>query len=147
MTPDNRRLLRDWLKAEEHKGPRLPTLLEELGKKRPDLSPLARYLTIKETEERAYAAVLERARWFRSFSWKMVGALLAFGVAGMVFFLFWRGEQAFLASIFFFAGGASYYLLVQAMATRRSQRDQKALAKIREHCRRDLEALREELGP
>jgi hypothetical protein len=147
MTPDNRRLLLDWLEAEERQGRPLSTLLQELREKRPELALLARYLAAKETEERAQVAVLERARWFRSFSWRMVVALFAFGVAGMVFFLFWRGEQAFLGSIFFFAGGASYYLLVQAMATRRSQRDQKALAEIRRRCQEDLHRLRRELGP
>lgn len=146
MNPDDRRLLLDWLKAEEQEGYRLSTLLAELSEKRHDLTPLVRYLAIKETEERALAAVKERERWFRSFSWRLVGALFAFGAAGMLLFVFWGGEEAFLASLFFFAGGASFYLLVQAMATWRSRGDQKALGEIRERCRRDLEALRQELG-
>ena len=70
-------------------------------------------------------AVLDRERWFRSFSWKMITALFMFGVLGMMFFILWGGDQAFLASIFFIAGGASFYLLVQAMASWRSRHDQK----------------------
>jgi hypothetical protein len=68
-----------------------------------------------------------------------------FGVLGMMFFILWGGDQAFLASIFFIAGGASFYLLVQAMASWRSRHDQKALTEIRERCQGELAALRKEI--
>ncbi len=145
MNPDDRRLLLDWLAAEEGGARRLPDLLTELAERRKDLAPLARILALKETEDRARMAVLDRERWFRSFSWKMITALFMFGVLGMMFFILWGGDQAFLASIFFIAGGASFYLLVQAMASWRSRHDQKALTEIRERCRGELAALRKEI--
>lgn len=146
MNADNRRLLLDWLEAEEHHARPLLELLTELADKRQELASLARFLAIKQSEESARRAVLERERWFRSFSWRMVVALFAFGVAGMLAFVLWGGEQAFLSSIFFFAGGASFYLLVQAMATVRSRRDRRTLAEIQERSRRERAALRKELG-
>jgi hypothetical protein len=145
MNFEIRGLILRWLQEEEGQEPRLSTLLNRLGKERKDLAPLARYLEIKEREETARRAVLDREHWFRSFSWRLVGALFAFGVLGLVLFLFWGGEEAFLASILFFAGGASFYLVVQAMASWRSHKDQRALARIRERCQIELEALRQEL--
>ncbi|MEE9234955.1 MAG: hypothetical protein V3U28_05930 [Candidatus Acidoferrales bacterium] len=145
MNPDNRRLLLDWLKAEKGEAGRLAALLAELGERHPDLAPLAHYLTIKEREERALQALQERERWYRSFSWRLVRVLFAFGAASLLLFVLWGGEPAFLASIFFLAGGAGFYLLVQAMATLGSHRDHKALAEIQERCRGELNALRKEL--
>ena len=147
MNPETRRLLLRWLKKEEHEDSHLSALLAELGEKQREVAPLARYLAIKEREEKARRAVLDRARWFRSFSWRLIGALFTFGILGLALFLLWGGEEAFLASILFFAGGASFYLVVQSMATWRSRKDEKALAWIRERCRRELEALHQEIGP
>ncbi len=145
MRPESRRLLQSWLKQEEPSSRSLAELLPELEKDSADVAPLARFLAIKEREERARMALLLRAQWYRSFSWKMVGALFVFGGAALV--VFWAGwkELAFPAAIFFFAGAAAYYLLIQAMATRRSQRDEKALREIQERCRRELAALRDTL--
>ena len=143
---ESRRLLLDWLKSEEPEGRRLAQRLAELAAKGGEFAPLARYLVIKEKEEKALLALLERERWHRTFSWRMVTALFAFGGAALVGFVAWGGEPAFRAAIFFFFGGTSYYLLAQAMATWSSQRDRRALAKIREQCRAELEELRRELG-
>lgn len=147
MTSDSRKLLRDWVQAEEPDGQRLAVLLDELAGKPGDLGGLARYLAIKEREDKAQQAVLDRERWFRAFSWRLVGALFAFGILGLALFLALGGEEAFLASIFFFAGGASFYLVAQAMTTWSGRKDRKALAAIRARCRSELEALRQELGP
>lgn len=147
MNPETRRLLLRWLQKEEHEDCRLSALLVELTEKQGEVALLGRYLAIKEREEKARQAVLDRERWFRSFSWRLIGALFAFGILGLTLFLLWGGEEAFLASILFFAGGASFYLVVQSMATWRSRKDEKALARIRERCRRELEALRQEIGP
>jgi predicted lysophospholipase L1 biosynthesis ABC-type transport system permease subunit len=146
MTPEQRRLLLDWLAAEEREGRRLSELLAELEQKHAELAPLARFLAIKETEETARRTVLQREQWFRSFSWRLVGALFTFGVLGLLLFLAWGGEEAFLASILFFAGGASFYLVVQAMASWSSYKDRKALAQVRERYRQELEELRRQLG-
>lgn len=143
---EGRRLLLDWLKSEEPEGRRLAALLAELAEKGGDAAPLARYLAIKDKEEKAMLALLERERWHRSFSWRMVTALFAFGVVAFMGFVAWGGEPAFLAAIFFVAGGTTYYLLAQAMATWSSRRDRQALAGIRERCRKELEELRRELG-
>jgi len=143
---ESRRLLLDWLKSEEPEGRRLAALLTELAEKGGDAAPLARYLAIKEKEEKAMLALLERERWHRSFSWRMVTALFAFGVAGLVVFTAWGGEPAFRAALFFFAGGTTYYLLAQAMATWSGRRDRQALASIQERCQQELEELRRELG-
>lgn len=143
---ESRRLLLDWLKSEEPEGRRLAALLAELVEKGGDAAPLARFLAIKDKEEKALLALLERERWHRSFSWRMVTALFAFGVAGLAVFVAWGGEPAFLAAIFFFAGGTTFYLLAQAMATWSGRRDRRALASIRERCRQELEELRRELG-
>ncbi len=145
MNPEDRRLLLAWLTPGETERPPLARLLDELAEKRVPLAPLARYLAIKQREETALAVLAERERWFRYFSWRMVGALFAFGVAGLAFFVAWGGEQAFLGAIFFLAGGASFYLITQAMATWRARQDQKARARIRQRCDQELEALRAEL--
>ena len=143
---ESRRLLLEWLKAEEPEGRRLAALLAELAEKGAEVAPLARYLAIKEKEEKALLALLERERWHRSFSWRMVTALFAFGGVALVGFVAWGGEPAFQAALFFFAGGTTYYLLAQAMATWSSRRDRQALASIQERCRQELEELRRELG-
>jgi len=143
---ESRRLLLDWLKSEEPEGRRLAALLAELVKKGGDLAPVGRYLAIKDKEEKAMLALLERERWHRSFSWRMVTALFAFGVLAFLGFVAWGGEPAFLSSIFFFAGGTTYYLLAQAMATWSSRRDRLALAGIQERCRGELEELRRDVG-
>lgn len=146
MNPDLRRLLRSWLEAEEEDPRRLSALLEELAAKRPELAPLARLLALKEAEEKALLTLRERERWFRSFSWRMIGALFTFGIVGLLVFVWWGGEEAFLASIFFLAGGASFYMVLQAMATYRSHRDQEAMAEIQQRYRCEREALRKEWG-
>ena len=143
---ESRRLLLDWLKSEEPEGRRLAALLAELAEKGGDAAPLARYLAIKEKEEKALLALLGRERWHRSFSWRMVTALFAFGVAALVVFTALGGEPAFRAALFFFAGGTAYYLLAQAMAIWSGRRDQQALASIQDRCRQELEELRRELG-
>lgn len=145
MTPDNRRLLLGWLKDEQTESRRLAEFLAELAD-HPELSALARFLAVKESEERARQAVLDREQWFRSFSWRMVVALFAFGILGLALFALWGGQAAFLASIFFIAGGASFYLVAQTMAIYRSHSDRKALEEIRARCRRELEDLRKELS-
>lgn len=143
---ERRRLLLDWLQSEEREGVRLAQRLAELAAKGDDVAPLARYLTIKDKEEKALLALAERERWHRTFSWRMVTALFAFGGVSLVGFVAWGGEAAFRAALFFFFGGTSYYLLAQAMATWSSQRDRRAMAKIREQCRAELKELRRELG-
>lgn len=143
---ESRRLLLEWLKFEGPEGRRLAELLAELAEKGGDAAPLARFLAIKDKEEKALLALLERERWHRSFSWRMVTALFAFGLVALVVFVAWGGEPAFLSAIFFFAGGTTYYLLAQAMAVWSGRRDQRALARIRERCRQELEELRRELG-
>lgn len=146
MNPELRWLLRRWLETEEEDPQQLSALLEELGTKHPQLAPLARLLALKEAEEKALLALRERERWFRSFSWRMIGALFTFGIVGLLVFVWWGGEEAFLASIFFLAGGASFYLVLQAMATYHSHREQKARAEIQQRYRREREALRTEWG-
>ncbi|MGH9805146.1 MAG: hypothetical protein ACRD4D_08225 [Candidatus Acidiferrales bacterium] len=143
---ESRRLLLDWLKSEEPEGRRLAALLAELAERGGDIAPLARYLAIKEKEEKALLALAERERWHRSFSWRMVTALFTFGIVSLVVFVTWGGEPAFLAAIFFFAGGTTYYLLAQAMASWSGRRDRGALASIRDRCRKELEELRREVG-
>lgn len=143
---EGRRLLRDWLQSEGPEGERLAKRLAELAERGGDWAPLARYLAAKEKEEKALLAFGERERWHRTFSWRMVTALFAFGGAALVGFGAWGGQAAFRAAIFFVFGGTSYYLLAQAMATWSSRRDRRALEKIREECRAELEALRRELG-
>jgi hypothetical protein len=143
---ETRRLLLDWLKSEGPEGRRLAVLLAELAEKGGDAAPLARFLAIKDNEEKALLALLERERWHRSFSWRMVTALFAFGAAAFAGFVAWGGEPAFMAAIFFFAGGTTYYLLAQAMATWSGRRDRRALAKVRERCCEELEELQRELG-
>jgi hypothetical protein len=145
MNPDIRKLLLEWLKREGSEGRRLPVLLAELKEKSAELAPLARYLAAKEAEERALRAELDREAWFRSFSVKLISSLFLFGFLALAGFYLWGGEAAFRAAIFFFAGAASYYLVAQAMATWRSQRDQKKLRAIQEKCRKELEELRREL--
>ncbi len=145
MQAENRRLLLEWLKQEEREGKRLPALLAELQEKRIELAPLARYLAIKEGEERALRAELEREAWFRSFSLRLVTSLFVFGFLGLAVFALIGGERAFRTAIFFVAGAASYYLVAQALATWRGQRDQKKLRAIRERCQKELEELRREV--
>ena len=145
MDAENRRLLLDWLKAEEGEGRRLPALLAELREKRVEWAPLARYLTIKEAEERALRAELEREGWFRSFSLRLVTSLFVFGFLALGVFALIGGEGAFRAAIFFLAGAASYYLVAQALATWRGQRDRKKLQAIQERSRKELEDLRREV--
>ncbi|MCI0403880.1 MAG: hypothetical protein L0212_10205 [Acidobacteria bacterium] len=145
MRPDIRRLVLDWLKEEGREGRRLPVLLKELGEKRGELAPLARYLASKEAEERALRAELDREAWFRSFSVKLISSLFIFGFLALAAFATWGGEGAFQAALFFFAGAASYYLVAQALATWRSHRDQKKLRAIQERCRQELDELRKEL--
>ncbi len=145
MDAGSRRLLLEWLKEEEREGRRLPALLAELQEKRIELAPLARYLAIKEAEERALRAELEREAWFRSFSLRLVTSLFVFGFLALAAFALAGGEGAFRAAIFFMAGAASYYLVAQALATWRGQRDQKKLRAIRERCQKELEELRREV--
>lgn len=145
MHPDNRKLLREWLREEEREGRRLPALLAELREKRIELAPLARYLAIKEAEERALRAELEREAWFRSFSLRLVTSLFVFGFLALAVFALLGGDGAFRGAIFFIAGAASYYLVAQALATWRGQRDQKKLQAIRERCQKELQELREEV--
>ncbi|MFQ5696115.1 MAG: hypothetical protein ACE5HB_09015 [Terriglobia bacterium] len=145
MKPQTLPLLRRWLE-EEGEGRRLSALLNELQEKHRELAPLARYLALREQQERASQAVLDRERWFRGFSWRLIQVLFVFGVMSLGIFLLWGGEEAFLGALFFVAGGATFYLVAQAMATYRSHRDQRALEKIREQFRQELDALREEVG-
>ncbi|MFQ5695862.1 MAG: hypothetical protein ACE5HB_07730 [Terriglobia bacterium] len=146
MNPETRRLLLRWLEEEARDDRRLSDYLHELQEKHRELAPLARYLALREQEERASQAVLDRERWFRGFSWRLIQALFAFGVVSLGIFLLWGGEEAFMGALFFVAGGATFYLVAQAMATYRSHRDQKALTRIREQFRREVDALREEVG-
>ncbi len=146
MQAENRRLLLEWLKQEEREGKRLPALLAELQEKRIELAPLARYLAIKEVEERALRAELEREAWFRSFSLRLVTSLFVFGFLALAVFASIGGEGAFRTAIFFLAGAASYYLVAQALATWRGQRDRKKLQAIQERSRKELEELRREVG-
>jgi hypothetical protein len=145
MHPDNRRLLREWLQEEQREGRRLPALLAELREKRIDWAPLARYLAIKETEERALRAELEREAWFRTFSLRLVTSLFVFGFLALAAFALAGGDEAFRGAIFFIAGAASYYLVAQALATWRGQRDRKKLQAIRQRCQKELQELREEV--
>ena len=145
MPPDNRKLLLEWLGEEEREGQRLAARLAELREKRSELAPLARYLAIKEAEERALRAELEREAWFRSFSLRLVTSLFVFGFLALAVFALVGGEGAFRAAIFFTAGAASYYLVAQALATWRGQRDQKKLRAIQERCQMELQELRREL--
>lgn len=146
MNPAERRRLLKWLEAEERESQRLPDLLAQLAEEDKVLRPLARFLAIKDAEERARITVLDRARWYRSLSWRLTGYLFGIGAAGTFLFILWGGESAFMASIFFFLGCASFYLLAQATTTARSRRDQKALEKIHERSRQELADLRREIG-
>jgi hypothetical protein len=145
MHPDNRKLLREWLREEEREGRGLAKRLAELREKSAEWAPLARYLAIKEAEERALRAELEREAWFRSFSLRLVTSLFVFGFLALAVFALVGGEGAFRAAIFFTAGAASYYLVAQALATWRGQRDQKKLQAIRKRCEKELQELREKV--
>ncbi len=145
MPPDNRKLLREWLREDEREGRGLAKRLAELGEKSAEWAPLARYLAIKEAEERALRAELEREAWFRSFSLRLVTSLFVFGFLALAVFALAGGDGAFRGAIFFIAGAAGYYLVAQTLATWRGQRDQKKLQSIRERCRKELQELREEV--
>lgn len=141
MNPADRRLLLELLDAEEREGRPLSSLLDQLAADK-DRAALARFLAIKEKEERARQAVLDHERWFRSFSWRLMGALFAFGVLGLGIFVAWGGEAAFSGALFFIAGGASFYLVAQAMTAWRGHKDRKALTIIRARCLQEMQELR-----
>ncbi|HXE76147.1 MAG TPA: hypothetical protein VNN18_11015 [Candidatus Xenobia bacterium] len=145
MASDNRKLLLAWLREEEREGRSLAKRLEELGGKSAELAPLARFLALKETEERALRAELDREAWFRSFSLRLVTSLFVFGFLALAAFAVAGGDSAFRGALFFIAGAASYYLVAQALATWRGQRDQKKLRTIRERCQKALQELRQEV--
>ena len=142
MTPEDRRLLRDWIEQEESGGKLLTDRLTELAERHKEISPLLSFLRAKEAEERARRALADRERWHRSLSFRLISILFGIGGLGVLVFSLWGKQQAFFAALYFFLGCATYYMAVQLLVTLRAHRTQKAWEEVQKKFREELEALR-----
>ena len=145
MNPDDRRLLREWLRREADKPGRLADALRELSEQRKDLEPHFRFLIVKAEEEQTRRALVDREKWHRSLSFRLISLL--FGITGvaLIGFVWWGKPEAFNAAVFFFFGCMAYYLAVQLLVSLRSLRAKKAWDAIHRKYMEDLDAIQKEI--
>ena len=102
---------------------------------------LGRFLAIKEVEDRARVAYLDRTNWHRKLSWRLVRAVFFFGVLSGVMFVIFGNDATIEAAIWFIGGGAGYYLCAQIVTLGRARADERGLKVAEERARADLDAL------
>ena len=121
---------------------RLATLLAELGGEE-RFARFAECLAVYERRDRARVAFADRALWHKRLSWRLVRAVVVFGVASSAGFVAWGGERAFEAALLFLCGGAAFYLLAQVAVALAGRGDLRALELALARADGELSALAE----
>ena len=102
---------------------------------------LGRFLAIKELEDRARVAYLDRTSWHRQLSWRLVRAVFFFGILSGVLFVIFGNDATIDAAIWFIGGGAGYYLCAQIVTLGRARVDERGLKAAEQRARTDFDEL------
>jgi len=131
-------LVRSLVDAERDGRRRLADVLDALDDEH---ASLARFLRIKEEEDRARVAHRDRTAWHRQLSWRLVRAVFFFGIVSGLLFVVLGDERAIEPAIWFIGGGATYYLFAQVVTLGRARADDRGLRAAEERARQNLDAL------